>query len=210
MGGSNSQIFTNYHTSWFNGQCSLCSNTSYRHGTRSSEVESCLSRGNFFVMGASHIFEPNIVRLAAGTFSQNMYRARNRNYNATQIDGIRWYWWPNASIGFSAAPMGLLTRNGADASHEICDYRMSWHVDNGMGGYRVGCMYYMEHDEMWRKLMYSCNVSNSSFWNLTNMTNSSNGQVCFFFLEYKKYKPAAIPAPRMIHMFLELWSHGPY
>ncbi len=62
----------------------------------------------------------------------DMYRAHENN-------GVYWYNFPGRSFGFS--PSADVYLNSADTTSSDPGRRLSWHIDNGSGGYRAGSYY---------------------------------------------------------------------
>jgi hypothetical protein len=164
-----------------NAQCTICSYTSYRNSTTSSEISACLAQGNFFVMGAVPSWPPvGVLTLAAGLPSGLMYEIQNFSAGLFEANGAFWYWNVNSSVGFTAHRSIIFGgyNNLTDISMEMCEARLSWPVDRIMGGFRAGCAMHLEDSTFWHKIMLSCNATNGSFFvgNLTNVT--INQTVC--------------------------------
>ena len=47
-----------------------------------------------------------------------------------------WYFTINKSFGYS--PTSTITQNDADLYDRDSNFRLSWHLDNFLGGYRLG------------------------------------------------------------------------
>lgn len=55
------------------------------------------------------------------------------------VDGVYWYFTPNQSFGFSPSP--IIQQDSADIYDDNIDnQRVSWHLDQGVGGYRLGIL----------------------------------------------------------------------
>ena len=73
-------------------------------------------------------------------------------------NGAYWYFYEGQSFGFS--PESYIDLNSADiADLAACDdnngaLRLSWHIDQSIGGYRAGCSAQLNNDEIWTKKIF--------------------------------------------------------
>ena len=52
--------------------------------------------------------------------------------------GVWWYYTPGQSFGFS--PTNIISQTSADSHSEGAEYRLSWHLDQNVGGWRLGSL----------------------------------------------------------------------
>jgi hypothetical protein len=81
------------------------------------------------------------VALASEVFAQHC--------DARLANGVYWYNCDKQSFGFAAS--SRISLNSADTSSEQCERRLSWHLDQTSGGYRVGCTTNLNSDSSYYK-----------------------------------------------------------
>merc|ERR1719320_1434863 len=75
---------------------------------------------------------------AFGETSEFLYPGSPSQSTAYYHNGLYWYWYSGKSVGF--ASVSEIWLNSADTSSDDCDWRLSWHLDQSSGGWRVGCV----------------------------------------------------------------------
>ncbi len=84
--------------------------------------------------------DPSSSQIMIGAFGQSdaIFQATYSTYIANLNNGLYWYNKHGSSFGFS--PVENVYLNTADTATDQSEYRMSWHIDQGVGGYRAGNM----------------------------------------------------------------------
>jgi hypothetical protein len=95
--------------------------------------------------------DPSSSTVVIGAFGQSdavfhqTYSTTTGNLN----NGLYWYNVYGKSFGFS--PVQNVYLNSADVNTDYGDLRLSWHIDQGIGGYRAGTM---NPSSEYRKVIY--------------------------------------------------------
>ena len=79
----------------------------------------------------------------------------NTNWNQPQQFG-QVYWYRTAGKSFGFAPSGTIRQTTADNEDLTNAQRLSWLLDQNIGGYRVGALRSLQDNALWRKIIY-CN-----------------------------------------------------
>jgi hypothetical protein len=106
--------------------------------------------------------------------------------NPATSSAMYWYNVANYSIGF--APNSSLLLNGGDyidyAGPPYDPYRLSWHLDIGVGGWRLGAIIDLNYDTTYRKIVLAAPASvptlgmgRAVYLNFTNLWIGSQYQV---------------------------------
>jgi hypothetical protein len=73
-----------------------------------------------------------------------------------ESNGVCWYMKPETSFGFLDCN-STLSQTPADHGNTNPESRLSWNVDNGLGGYRAGRLTDLSSSNTtWRKVLYMC------------------------------------------------------
>jgi hypothetical protein len=67
-------------------------------------------------------------------------------------NGVYWYYYSGYSVGFASS--SSIRLGSADTNSTDCSRRLSWYLDQNLGGYRSGCNTDIRGGE--RKIIYSC------------------------------------------------------
>ena len=70
-------------------------------------------------------------------------------------NGVYWYFTPGKSFGF-LRDTELIQEPTVDIGTENADSRLSWNLDNGIGGDRAGLYSNLKYESVYRKLIYNC------------------------------------------------------
>ena len=131
-----SGFYTNIYTSFFaTSGYSLIYNQTYNWATTSSEINSFRSQctaSSILCVGGG---DSSTITLAA---CGNCFVVTNQTVrNVPVLDsGVWWYYTSPYSFGFSQ--VSSINQNNADTYTDSSAYRLSWHLDNNSGGWRLG------------------------------------------------------------------------
>jgi hypothetical protein len=132
--------------------CTSCYDESYGSKTTMKNVSSCVGPQIFVGGLASN----------ATTFLLGAYGPASVLHNHTGLNCVRRYngvcWYSKANYSFGFLECGTeLNQNKADIGSTSPKSRLSWNIDNGLGGYRAGVFIGLNKDTQgWRKLIYNC------------------------------------------------------
>ena len=135
-----------------------CYDQPYSHITTSAELAACNGSTWVFVGAKNNINATNIV-LGAFGYSSFVYTpttSRTTAYLDTR-GGAYWYDYTNWGFGFTAVPTVNINYCDYGQAAGDCAYRLCWNLDEGLGGYRVGCSVNLNSDSVRRKVMYKGN-----------------------------------------------------
>lgn len=113
--------------------CSICYWRTYSQKTQSSDLNECLRKGisNAFV-GAVYGSSNPIVFVGAGGDATVIATVTSLN-TVNCNNGACFYNNPGYSFGF--APLNsIINQAGADINNATSNQRLSWHLDNNLGG----------------------------------------------------------------------------
>jgi hypothetical protein len=155
-------------------------------------------------VGAREVSSSSI-QVGAFGLSNEVFKATNDSLNGHENNGVYWYNYEGRSFGFS--PEQSIRLDAADVSSSNSNYRLSWYVDRGIGGYRVGSLCpnangvrearSLTHEDVFAAI-YSADYSHGSS---SGDDDSSFYDSCVTSVEYVKvlYKksiaPRDIPPP---------------
>ena len=132
--------------------CTPCYDESYGSKTTMKNVSACVGPQIFVGGLASN----------ATTFLVGAYGPASVLHNHTGLNCVRRYngvcWYSKANFSFGFLECGTeLNQNKADIGSTSPKSRLSWNIDNGLGGYRAGVFIGLNKDTQgWRKLIYNC------------------------------------------------------
>ena len=131
--------------------CSECYLKIYATATTSDDIIHCTSP-NLFVGGratGSSTFKLGAFDTSAVILTQTFLNTPHLS------NGVYWYFTPSNSFGFSRNP--LIEQNEADTLSIDGDARLSWHLDVGVGGFRLGSIPPDLNDATnYEKAIYNC------------------------------------------------------
>jgi hypothetical protein len=130
-----------------------CYATLYSSVTNSSDIEKCSGDPNaMVVVGALYGTSATTIKLGGGGLSSQVFEPTASSSTANCYDGVCWYNYPTKSFGFSDTYYVALSP--ADTYNSADTARMSWNLDNGLGGNRVGTAMNLNSDSTYRKVIY--------------------------------------------------------
>ena len=134
-----------------------CYDQPYSHITTSAELAACTGTNVVFV-GAKSNSSTTSIALGAFGLSSNVYTVTSSTTTAyLDPGGAYWYNYPNWGFGFSrVSTVNIYYCDYGQAAGD-CAYRLCWNLDEGLGGYRVGCTENLNSDSVRRKVMYKGN-----------------------------------------------------
>ena len=71
-------------------------------------------------------------------------------------NGVYWYFTPNYSFGFSDT--STINQNVADSYNASNNLRLSWHMDQTCGGYRLGKIVNLNYNTTYYKYVFLSNI----------------------------------------------------
>ena len=90
-----------------------------------------------------------------GAFSSSAEILKQTALNSPHLsNGVYWYFTSGKSFGFLAGTN--LEQDAADTVNTETEYRLSWHIDINVGGYRAGGNKGLNDATRWRKYIYNC------------------------------------------------------
>ena len=124
----------------------------YNHKTTSSEMDeinkSCLSTTNLCLGGRD---STNDVLLVVSCGLCSVVFTKTPKNTPNLHNGAYWYYTPDGSMGFS--PNSTVNQTSADAFDQSNNQRVSWHLNVGSGGYRLGSLNVLNNDSRYYKLI---------------------------------------------------------
>ena len=133
-----------------NANCSICIDTPYSNSTTFAEIAACA--GPYLFVGAR--------KSQDSTFLLGAYDSTDNILQETELNtphlsnGVYWYFSPGYSFGFLGN--ADLHQNAADIGGTLPYSRLSWHIDQNIGGFRAGLHTYLDNDHSWQKSIYNC------------------------------------------------------
>jgi hypothetical protein len=141
----------------------LVFNYTYDYATKSAEIFSiqgqCTSSSVICVGG--NRFNESVLRVVACV---NCLRVTQTNLNQPQYyDSAYWYFTQGKSFGY--APNSTITQNSADSFDNGSNKRLSWHLDQNFGGWRLGDLTSLNSDKNYYKIIYINENGNFKYFN---------------------------------------------
>jgi hypothetical protein len=131
------------------GQYTVCMDVPFSDSTSQAKLEACsINPNQYVVVGAKAAGSSTLALMAVARASD----AFSQHCDARLSNGAYWYNCVGNSFGFAAS--SSITLNSADTNSDQCAYRLSWHVDQLVGGYRAGCTISLNSDSSYYKQIY--------------------------------------------------------
>jgi hypothetical protein len=135
------------------GQYSVCMDVPYSDASTQAKLAACSKDPNQFVavgvkQAGSSTLDLVAVARASDVFAQHC--------DARLANGAYWYNCVGRSFGFAASSNIRLSSGSfvADITSDQCEYRLSWPVDYGFGGWRAGCSTELYYSSSYYKQIY--------------------------------------------------------
>jgi hypothetical protein len=131
------------------GQYTVCMDVPYSDYTTQDKLAACSNDPNqYVVVGAKLAGSSKLALMAVAKASE----AFAQHCDARLANGAYWYNCAGLSFGFAAS--SSISLNSADTGNDQCEYRISWHIDQNVGGYRAGCTLALNSDSSYYKQIY--------------------------------------------------------
>jgi hypothetical protein len=131
------------------GAYTVCMDSLYRDSTTQAKLSACASNPDqYVVVGAKQEGSSTLALMAVARASE----AFALHCDARLVNGAYWYNCDRNSFGFAGS--SSISLSSADTAHDQCAYRLSWHVDQNVGGYRAGCTIGLNDDSKYYKQIY--------------------------------------------------------
>jgi len=123
--------------------------------------------GQYVILSGKALGSTTIL-LAAAAPTSDVFTERAINTTAL-INGTYWYNTPNLSIGF--APTAVISQTSADTIDMADPLRLSWHLHNYVGGWRLGGLVGLNSSSEYLKQVWTWNgVSNANVRRTSNLS----------------------------------------
>lgn len=120
----------------------------YSHHTNLGDIFP--PQGDCILWGAKSSAGSSSFALAGVGKREKLLQLKQSPYEVME-NNIYWYSKDGRSNGFAASSdVALWT---ADVENSVCEPRLSWHLGDNVGGYRVGCQKSLNGDSTWRKVV---------------------------------------------------------
>ena len=130
--------------------CSPCYSVSYSSMTSTANITTCA--GPLLFVGARL---DSSTTFLLGAFSTAQRVAEQTALDVTRLsNGVYWYLHSSKSFGFSGRPD--IKQAPGDIASTMGHSRLSWNLDNELGGYRAGNDTNLSGSNHWRKAIYNC------------------------------------------------------
>ena len=133
-------------------------NARYNHGTRSADVKAYAvgaSPYTYVIVGARNGASGQFLLAAVGEYDA-VFAATSSQNMAYENNGAYWYYYSPKSMGFASGPAVVLGSADVQDSPSPED-RLSWHLDQRSGGYRVGTVKELNNNADYYKVVMYCN-----------------------------------------------------
>lgn len=141
--------------------CKPCYDVTYATPTTTADILAC--KGPYLFVGARIILNPTVFAIGA-------YGAASEVQQPTQLntphlsDGVYWYLTGGYSFGFADEDIGeFINQAPADITSVGGRSRLSWVLDQNIGGYRAGSAVGLDNEIFFRKQIYNCGTLYSHF-----------------------------------------------
>ena len=92
-------------------------------------------------------------------------------------NSVYWYYTSSKSFGYSAD--SSISQSSADIGSTNANLRLSWHLDQGFGGFRIGTLTYLNIDTVYYKIILKSDVATTT--TTTTTTTSTTSSVWYTF-----------------------------
>ena len=128
-----------------------CYDQPYSSFTTKRDLDACYGSKVVFVGAKSSNFT-----IAIGAFGTNNVLVVTNSTSTAYYDpgGAYWYRYPSYSFGFASSSSVNLNTCDVGQGNDDCAHRLCWHLDQTSGGWRAGCVAFLNGDQTWRKVIY--------------------------------------------------------
>ena len=144
---------------------SLCMKVPYSDATTIGKLLSCAQSPRKVLLVGAIKTGQSILSMMAVASANEMLQSTNSTSTAVLRNGTFWYQLEGYSFGFS--PTADIDLNYADTLMDSCESRLSWHLNNGIGGWRAGCDVDLSTASNWEKRVYVFSGDTKSTGNQT-------------------------------------------
>ena len=138
------------------GQYSLCMDVPYSDASTQAKLAACATDPNQFIAVGARQAGSSVLDLVAVARASEVFA---QHCDARLANGAYWYNCEGRSFGFAASSsISLNGGPGADSESDQCEYRLSWAVNNGFGGWRAGCSTELYYSSSYYKQIYILSV----------------------------------------------------
>jgi hypothetical protein len=131
------------------GQYILCMDVPFSDSTTQAKLAACSNDPSQYVAVGAKLAGSSTLALVAVARANEAFA---QHCDARLSNGAYWYNCVGQSFGFAAS--SSISLNSADTGSDQCGYRLSWHVDQNVGGYRAGCTTSLNLDSSYYKQIY--------------------------------------------------------
>lgn len=122
--------------------------------TNTSNLNKCMGDPNaMVVVGALYGTSATTVKIGGGGMAKNVFAETTSTSTASFNDNVYWYNVPTKSFGFVGGTYSIFL-SPADTYSTTDTTRLSWNLDNELGGYRAGSAINLNSDSTYRKVIY--------------------------------------------------------
>ena len=137
--------------------CSVCYERTYATFTVSADINECT--GPYLFVGGRETTSSSFI---LGAFDSSTVIHTQTPMNTPNLsNGVYWYFTAFKSFGFSRD--ATITQNAADNSSNDPESKLSWHLDLGDGGWRLGSILWLNNANEYMKVIYNCPLSVPTF-----------------------------------------------
>ena len=128
-------------------------NRPYSYASSTSEINSIrnsCSASSILCVGCYAAYSSYLTSVACGGCLQITQQTTMNTPNL--VNGVYWYFTSSYSFGYSDTYS--INQNSADIDSQSDASKISWHVDQGVGGWRCGSNTYLNGDNTYYKVIY--------------------------------------------------------
>ena len=127
---------------------SIVFNQPYSYECNSSDINSIrstCSASNSLCFGCYNIADPNLILTIACGNCLDVTQSTSLN-TPNIYNGVYWYFTTGKSFGYS--DVSIITQNSADNYYLSDTKKVSWHIDQNIGGWRCGAINSLNNDNI--------------------------------------------------------------